>query len=455
MVYMSDRLVNITDLLGFAREQNNHKKSETIGLVALKFNSENIEIARKITTEGMTELQRIDYIGNLKKKISHDIFEFSTCNRVLYVGFGIEPTTLSEHIEKYHGVEHIPFSLYSGLDAWRHLVKICSGLDSFILGELQVMSQFRKSINFHRDNNFISLYNSSFFEHIISANRSIRKKFGFNQTTESMLSLATSSLKDILEEKKSAKTTVLGFGDMGIKAVETLLDLDQDHITVVSRNPEISSARNLQLSSRCKMLSYDEWKQKPPCADIVISTIRNSRPTYNSQNCIPTKTPAIVMDFSWPPSIDKSGLNEGQSLLGMEHWIQVARNLGEEWNYDSTIKRSESMISEIQDKYMLASTDKHQAELRSLIYSNLEKLSQEWESLPNIEPHEKRHLRPFAREIATWICHKEKNFYISELLGFIENSSREISDATRRNIFGDVDLQLTTLNKMNSILGEA
>ena len=62
---------------------------------------------------------------------------------------------------------------------------------------------------------------------------------------------------------------------------------------------------------------------------------------------------------------------------------------------------------------------------------------------------------PFAREIATWICHREKNFYISELLGFIENSSREISDATRRNIFQDVDLQLTTLNKMNSILGEA
>lgn len=455
MVYMSDRLVNITDLLGIARGQNRKQKRETISLVALKFNSENIEIARKITTEGMSEIQRIDYIEKLKQKISHDIFEFSTCNRVLYVGFGIEPNTLSEHIQKYHGVEEIPFSLYSGVNAWRHLVKICSGLDSFIIGELQVMSQFRKSINFHRDNNFISMYNSSFFEHIISANRSIRKKFGFNQTTESMLSLATSSLKDILEEKKSAKTTVLGFGDMGIKAVETLLDLDQDEITVVSRNPEISSTRNLQLSTVCNMISYDEWKLRPPGADIVISTIRNSTPTYNLQNCLPTRTQAIVMDFSWPPSIDKSGLHEGQSLLGMEHWIQVARNLGEEWNYESTIKRSESMISEIQDKYMFDSTDNQQAEFRSLIYSTLEKLSQEWESLPSIEPQEIRHLRPFAREIATWICHKEKNFYLSELSGFIEKSSREISDVTRRNIFGDVDLQLLALNKKHSILGGA
>jgi len=34
MVYMSDRLVNITDLLGIAREQNKEHKKETISLVA-------------------------------------------------------------------------------------------------------------------------------------------------------------------------------------------------------------------------------------------------------------------------------------------------------------------------------------------------------------------------------------------------------------------------------------
>ena len=36
-----------------------------------------------------------------------------------------------------------PFEHRNGLDVWRHLVKVCSGLDSFIIGELQVMSQFR------------------------------------------------------------------------------------------------------------------------------------------------------------------------------------------------------------------------------------------------------------------------------------------------------------------------
>lgn len=457
MVYMPDRLVNLTNLVGIARGQNdeNNANQETISLAALKFNSENIGIARKITTEGMSDSQKVDYIGNLKKYISCDIFEFSTCNRVLYVGFGVEPDALSEQIQQYHGEETIPFTLFSGVNAWSHLVKICSGLDSFIIGELQVMSQFRKAITFHRDNNFISLYNSSFFEHVISANRSIRKQFGFNQTTESMLSLATSSLQDIIKQKGDVKTTVLGFGDMGIKAVETLLELEQDEITVVSRNPELSSSRNSDLSSRCDMISYDEWNQNPPHADIVISTIRNSTPTYNSENCVPIKSPTIILDFSWPPSIEKSGVYEGQKLLDMEYWIQAARNFGEEWNYESTINKSEAMISEIQGKYMVSATDKSQAQFRSLIYSTLDQLSQEWESLPSIEPEEVRHLRPFAREIATWICHRQKNFYVSELSGFINHSSRKISDSTRQHILGDVDLQLLALNKQTSVLGGA
>ena len=109
------------------------------------------------------------------------MFEFSTCNRVLYVGFGIEPEALGAKISNLNGVEQIPFELYEGTDAWRQLVKICSGLDSFMMGELQVMSQFRKSVNFHRDNELISNYNSAFFEHVISANRSIRKQLGFTE----------------------------------------------------------------------------------------------------------------------------------------------------------------------------------------------------------------------------------------------------------------------------------
>ena len=81
-------------------------------------------------------------------------------------------------------LDSAPFDYFTGIDVWRHLVKVCSGLDSFIMGELQVMSQFRGSVAWHKKHGLISDLNGS-FDHVVSANRMIRREFGFNQTTES------------------------------------------------------------------------------------------------------------------------------------------------------------------------------------------------------------------------------------------------------------------------------
>ena len=195
---MSDTLVDLTHLQeakpASARAEEDNPSSGLVSLAALKFTADTIDSAKELTTEGISLEDRSKYIRKISDFTGSEVFEFSTCNRVLYVGFGIEPEELGTKISNLNGAEQIPFELYEGTDAWRQLVKICSGLDSFMMGELQVMSQFRKSVNFHRDNELISHYNSAFFEHVISANRSIRKQLGFTQTTESMLSLATSAL---------------------------------------------------------------------------------------------------------------------------------------------------------------------------------------------------------------------------------------------------------------------
>ena len=176
---MSEALIDLAWLVeAFAQraERKGDASSDLVALAALKFTSDNIDVAKKITTEGMTKHERAAYVRTLSERSSAEIFEFSTCNRVLYVGFGIDAQTLSSHISASNGIEHIAFDLFEETDAWRQLVKICSGLDSFMMGELQVMSQFRKSINFHKEQELISHYNSGFFEHIIAANRSIRKQ---------------------------------------------------------------------------------------------------------------------------------------------------------------------------------------------------------------------------------------------------------------------------------------
>ena len=455
---MSDALIDLAWLAQAVAKRvdgEGDKDAERISLAALKFTSDTIHAAQAITTEGISDDERAAYIRSISEAADGEIFEFSTCNRVLYVGFGIEPDVLCSTLADVNQLESLPFEVFEGTTAWRQLVKICSGLDSFMMGELQVMSQFRKSINFHNDRGLISHYNSGFFEHVVAANRSIRKQLGFTSTTESMLSLATTALDGLLSERGPMKAAVLGFGDMGMKAVEALLDANQTDITVVSRNPSVSAERAPHLAQRCTMISYDVWNEGKQQPDLVISTIRNATPTYDLQHPLPVAGPTTIMDFSWPPSLDESGVGEHQTLLGMNHWIKVSRNLGKEWDYDSTIAKSEAMIDTIQERYSEALENKAQGKFRAHVYQTMEGLAKTWETSQHATAEDVPQLGAFSREIATWICHQSSPFHLSTLSKFVVNTERTLSSAILAHVDHEVKQSVLAMSKPNSVFGGA
>ena len=143
--------------------------------------------------------------------------------------------------------------------------------------------------------------------------------------------------------------------------------------------------RNPDIAAQVNLITFEEWKSKQLSPNLIISTIRNNTPTYNESNPIPSNSKAVIMDFSWPPSIDASGISENHELLelniGFEHLI----GLGIEWDYSSTIEKSEAMISQIQQRFMDALTDKTRAKFRSFMYQTLEALSQQWEQSEHVE----------------------------------------------------------------------
>ena len=455
---MSEALIDLAWLAEAVAKRVESEDGEDTGrisLAALKFTSDTIAAAKDITTEGISEDERAAYVRSISEAAEAEIFEFSTCNRVLYVGFGVGPDVLCSTIADVNELESLPFEVFEGTAAWRQLVKICSGLDSFMMGELQVMSQFRKSINFHKDRGLISHYNSGFFEHVVAANRSIRKQLGFTSTTESMLSLATTALEELLREHGPMKAAVLGFGDMGMKAVEALLDANQSDITVVSRNPAISADRAPHLAEHCTMITYETWDEGKQQPDLVISTIRNATATYNHQHSLPVAGPTTIMDFSWPPSLEASGVAASQTLLGMNHWIKVSRNLGKEWDYGSTLAKSEAMIDTIQERYSEALENKAQGKFRAHVYQTMEGLAKTWETSQHASPEDVPQLGAFSREIATWICHQASPFHLSALSNFVVSTERTLSSAILAHVDHEVQRSVLAMSKPNSVFGGA
>ena len=347
-------------------------------------------------------------------------------------------------------LDNAPFDRFTGIDVWRQLVKVCSGLDSFMIGELQVMSQFRGSVAWHRKHGLTSDINGSFFDHVISANRVIRREFGFNKTTESMLNLATTALEEVVSKNPHSISAVLGFGEMGCKAVEVLLDLGQTDITVISRSPEDSAKRNPQIAAKVKLMTLEQWKELDHQPSLIISTIRNTVATYNSNNPIPTTAPAKIMDFSWPPSIDSTGIGANQDLMGMVHWIKIAHKLGVEWDYSSTIEKSELMITDIQQRFMSALTDRTQAKFRSFMYQTLESLSKQWVEYEHAIESEAQ-LEAFSREIATWLCNQDGPFATDELGNMVLSTDRPINPTLLKRVASDVTETIIRINEKSTL----
>mgnify|MGYP000851611875 FL=1 len=424
---------------------------KNVSMVTMRINSSNVEHVRYLTTEGLSKQDRLKFIKGLSSSSGSEIFEFSTCNRVLYVGFSISTDQLEKCILDSTSLTSVPFEKYQGLDVWRHLVKVCSGLDSFIMGELQVMSQFRNSVAWHRKHGLVSTFTTSFFEHVVSANRSVRKEFDFNHTTESMLSLATAVVKEKLASIDHSHTVVLGYGDMGMKAVEVLLSLGEQKITIVTRTPSKYNAMDVAEGVEMRFLSFEQWNGSENTASMVISTVRSVEPIYHQNQKLPISGESTVMDFSWPPSIEESSIAANQTLLGMMHWIKTARNVGEEWDYKSIIAKSEVLIQEIENNFIAALSNRGNAKFRSFMYGTMEELSVKWIDSYRMEAPEIAQLRPFSREIATWICNQSESFQTIDLEQMVQTTNRPIPSSLLEQMSKDVIETVFHLNEIATL----
>ena len=421
-----------------------------VSMISMKLNSDNVDYVRYLTTEGLSKKQRLQYLQQVQTELGSDLFELSTCNRVLYVGFGVSCADLEASVLTTVGMKQASFEHHKGMDVWRHLVKVCSGLDSFIIGELQVMSQFRGSVAWHRKHGLVGEGNGHFFDHIVAANRVLRRKLGFTQTTESMLNLATTSLEELIEESPDNTSAILGFGEMGCKAVETLIALGQTDITVISRSPDKALARNPDIARKVNLLSFEEWDSSNHQPNIIISTIRNIEPMYNAANPIPSSDDATIMDFSWPPSVEPNAILHNQRLMGMEYWINAAHKYSKQVDYSSIIERSDELLFDIENKFMTALTDRTQAKFRAFVYQTLEGLSQQWEQSEHVD-ESVAEMGAFSREIATWICNQDGPFATADLDAMVLTTSRPINPILLKRVANDVIETITRINEKSTL----
>ena len=66
---------------------NSQELINSVSMISMKIKPDNVEHVKYLTTEGLSKEDRLKFIAKIRNSLQSDVFEMSTCNRVLYVGF--------------------------------------------------------------------------------------------------------------------------------------------------------------------------------------------------------------------------------------------------------------------------------------------------------------------------------------------------------------------------------
>ena len=206
----------------------------------------------------------------------------STCNRTeIYCGLekGSEHR-LTEWFHRYHRLAQYEFSPYliqrEGRDAIHHLLRVCCGLDSMVLGEPQILGQIKKAYAKADEVGALGQHLTPLFHHAFKVAKQVRTETDIGGQAVSVAFVAVALARKIF--KKLAEHTVLLIG-AGETIELTARYLRSDGISrLLIANRSLARAQRLAQTMGGRAF---EIKQVPTLlqqADIVISSTASQLP---------------------------------------------------------------------------------------------------------------------------------------------------------------------------------
>jgi glutamyl-tRNA reductase len=207
-------------------------------------------------------------------------FTLSTCNRTEVYIFGSSSSAsqiAQKTLEFFGSSDFLNNDLYffKGNDAIEHMCNVASGLDSQVLGEQEILGQFKRSIQTYIQLGSLKGEFQRLTDDIISIAKAARSEtqIGFNPLSVSGLSLKI--VQEIFEDPAQQKLTIVGAGQMALSVIENFYNNGIKNINAVNRSKKILTI-NSSLSIETTHLSQLGALIKN--TDILVTSINSPLP---------------------------------------------------------------------------------------------------------------------------------------------------------------------------------
>lgn len=253
-----------------------------------------IEIREKLS---IVVYKEKDALKNMMK-VSKESVIINTCNRTeIYLNSNNEDDIEIESVfkllewdEKYIG--HV-FKI-TGCNAVKHLMEVCSGFHSRILGEDQILGQVKRSYRVSLECNTIKNSLQRLFQMAIACGKKFRSEAKLYKIPVSSASIVA---KEIIKENKK-DIMLIGFGEVGKRIYKYINNFEFSKLFIVVREPNKISLNN----PRVKVISYSEKNEFIKDIDIIVSC--TSAPHVVIYKDEVKDRPLTIFDLSIPRDVD-------------------------------------------------------------------------------------------------------------------------------------------------------
>ncbi|MCS7307878.1 MAG: glutamyl-tRNA reductase [Aquificaceae bacterium] len=264
-----------------------------------------------------------------------ELMLLSTCNRVEVYGLAEDYEAINRLILELFTLKGIEKKLrrnsffLEGERAVAHVFRVASGLESMVIGENQIVNQFKQAYSIAKELNCTGKVLNRLYEKALRTAKRVRTETGISKNAVSVSYVAVELAKRIFGSLARAKVLLVGAGEMAELSAKYLKKLNA-HLFITNRTYERAVELSRELGGH--VLRFEELSEHLHDFDIVLVSTGSREyivDYYMVNKAIRKRSyrPMFFIDISVPRNVDPEvGKLDEVFLYNIDDLQEVAEN---------------------------------------------------------------------------------------------------------------------------------
>ena len=294
------------------------------------------------------------------KSCSPEAVFLSTCNRVEFYFATKKPEECLEEIRevlsRFHRLKPADakkyFYFYEGVEAFKHLFRVASSLDSMVVGEAQILGQVKEAYQESQQSGMTGATLNGIFHRAFGAAKRVRSQTEIARMPVSVSSVAVDLARKIFSALPEHPVLLLGAGEMGELTAKYLVDAGVKELFIANRTLERAQALAERLGG--KALPLVEGLSRIGEVDILLTSLGGGSFAIKRSDLEAVVKnrkgrSLFIIDIGVPRNVDpEAGKLESVYLYNMDNLSAIAEtNRG---GRQKAVGEAESILEEEVDK---------------------------------------------------------------------------------------------------------